>query len=240
MASSSSSYGFALVSLVLVLQFLLTSASTQYIDAICKHVSDKAFCLQTLNKFPPAVSATTTLQAAEAVLHLGISYAAKCAAASAKAATENPNLKNQFERCQGEFATIVSNLKSAIPILKEDPSSASYQPFISADSTATDCQIFARRPLGGVNTITAENRVNTDHTGGIVIHNSVVKGDPKARLGGMKTYLGRRWSLYAQMVVMKTQLGQLVDPKGWLHPVTRFGYREPGKVAWVSRDIGCT
>ncbi|VVB06782.1 unnamed protein product [Arabis nemorensis] len=79
-----------------------------------------------------------------------------------------------------------------------------------------DCQIFAQRPSGGVNTITAENRVNTNHTGEIVIHNSVVKGAPDVRLGGVKTYLGRPWSVYARTMVMKTQLDRLVDPKGWL------------------------
>ncbi|VVA99196.1 unnamed protein product [Arabis nemorensis] len=90
--------------------------------------------------------------------------------------------------------------------------------FIFGDAAVVfqECQIFARRPLGGVNTIVTQNRDNTNHTSGIVIHNSEVKGDPKARLGGVKTYLGRPWSLYARTVVMKTQLGELVDPKGWL------------------------
>ncbi|VVB06780.1 unnamed protein product [Arabis nemorensis] len=116
----------------------LASASTQYIDAICqqKPVIDKAFCNQTLNGFPPAASATTLLQASQAVLHLGISYAAKSAVASAKAATENPNLKKQFERCQGEFATIIGNLKNAASGIKEDLASASYDVMISFDSTA--------------------------------------------------------------------------------------------------------
>ncbi|VVA99195.1 unnamed protein product [Arabis nemorensis] len=135
MASSSSSYGSVLVSLALVLQFFLASASTQYIDAICQHVPDKVFCVQTLNGFPPATSATTMFKAAQAVLRLGISYAAKSAAASAKAATENPNLKKQFERCQGEFATIIGNLKNAASELKEDAQAASYDIMICMDST---------------------------------------------------------------------------------------------------------
>ncbi|VVB11035.1 unnamed protein product [Arabis nemorensis] len=87
--------------------------------------------------------------------------------------------------------------------------------FICGDAAIVfqDCQILAQRPPGGVNTITVQSRVSKNHTGGIVIHNSVVKGDPKVRLGGMKTYLGRPWKRYARTVVMRTQLGQLIEPK---------------------------
>ncbi|CAA7017329.1 unnamed protein product [Microthlaspi erraticum] len=90
--------------------------------------------------------------------------------------------------------------------------------FGNAASLFQNCRIFARYPPNGVNTITAQGRVNLNQTTGIVIHNSVVREAPGAQLGrrGVRTYLGRPWKEYARMVVMETYLDRLVDPKGWL------------------------
>lgn len=88
--------------------------------------------------------------------------------------------------------------------------------FGNAAAVFQNCRIFARRPRNGVNTITAQSRVNPNQTTGIVIQNSVVLGAPGARLGGVKTYLGRPWRAYARTVVMGTQLGPLIEPKGWV------------------------
>ncbi|KFK26637.1 hypothetical protein AALP_AA8G274300 [Arabis alpina] len=132
---ASSSYGFVLVFLALVSQFVLASASTAYIDAICKHVTDNAFCIQTLSGYRPAASATSTFQVASAVLRLDISYAHKSAGFSAIAAIENPALKKQFKECQDAFRTIIASLKSAASELKESPDTANYDVMVCTDST---------------------------------------------------------------------------------------------------------
>ncbi|VVB11034.1 unnamed protein product [Arabis nemorensis] len=139
MASSSSSYGFILVSMALCVSF---SFSLCLHTIHRRHLPTTTSYRQSLLRpnfeiFPLAASATTTFKAAQAVLRLDISYAAKSAAASAKAASESPNMKKQFERCQGEFTTIIGNLKRAGFELKEDPITANYSIKICIDSTNT-------------------------------------------------------------------------------------------------------
>ncbi|VVB06818.1 unnamed protein product [Arabis nemorensis] len=122
--------------------------------------------------------------------------------------------------------------------------------FIFGDAAVIfqDCKIFALRPPGGVNTITAQSRDSKNQRGGIVIHNSEVKEAPGVWLGGVKTYLGRPWRPYARTVVMKTQLGQLVDPKGWLQwdKSTDFRsmyyaeYRNRGPGSGTENQVGFT
>ncbi|XP_010426712.1 PREDICTED: putative pectinesterase/pectinesterase inhibitor 38 [Camelina sativa] len=88
--------------------------------------------------------------------------------------------------------------------------------FGNAAAFFQNCRIYARNPPSGVNTITAQSRVNPNQTTGIVIHNSVVRGAPGEQLEGVKTYLGRPWRPYARTVVMGTYLDQLIEPKGWM------------------------
>ncbi|CAA7021800.1 unnamed protein product [Microthlaspi erraticum] len=122
--------------IVVLLQFLFVSASTKSIDPICHYVTYTAFCVKTLSAYPPAVSATTTFQAAQAALSLSKSYAEKSAGFAAKAAKENPNLKKQFAGCQDAFVTIIENLKNASRDLKESPDASNYEANICTDSTA--------------------------------------------------------------------------------------------------------
>ncbi|KAG7537331.1 Invertase/pectin methylesterase inhibitor domain superfamily [Arabidopsis suecica] len=135
---ASSSYCFGLVlSLAVLLPFLLISASaTNYIDAICQRVTDKAFCAKTLNAYPAAASATSQFQAAVATLNLAISYADKCAGFSGNAAKENPNLKTQFAASQDAFVTISKSVKSAASELKVSPDTANYDVMVCSDSIA--------------------------------------------------------------------------------------------------------
>lgn len=83
--------------------------------------------------------------------------------------------------------------------------------FGNAASVFQNCRIFTRSPPNGVNTITAQGRVNPNQTTGIVIHNSVVREAPGGTGGGVKTYLGRPWKEYARTVVMGTYLDRLID-----------------------------
>ncbi|EOA14835.1 hypothetical protein CARUB_v10028145mg [Capsella rubella] len=136
---ASSSYCFSVLSLVVLLPFLLHSASaTSYIDAICqKFRGDKAFCVKTLSAYPPAASATSPLQAAVATLNLGSSYASKTADFTGKAAKADPKLMKDLAACQNEFVVIQRSLKSASSEVKEDPESANYDVMLCFDSTTS-------------------------------------------------------------------------------------------------------
>ncbi|KAL1213756.1 hypothetical protein V5N11_009937 [Cardamine amara subsp. amara] len=133
---ASSYYRYGIVSMTVLLPFLLVSASaTTYINAICKHVTDKAFCVKTLKAYPKAASATSKFQAAQATLSLAISYADKSKAFAGQAAKKNPSLKKQFAACQDAFLTISNSIKSAALGLKESPETANYDVMVCTDST---------------------------------------------------------------------------------------------------------
>ncbi|PKA57847.1 Pectinesterase 2 [Apostasia shenzhenica] len=89
--------------------------------------------------------------------------------------------------------------------------------FIFGDAVVVfqNCNIYCRRPRSGQkNTVTAQGRTDPNENTGISIHNSVVaaSGD----LSGVKSYLGRPWKQYSRTVFMKTNIGRLIDPAGWL------------------------
>ncbi|XP_042452646.1 pectinesterase-like [Zingiber officinale] len=82
-----------------------------------------------------------------------------------------------------------------------------------------NCNLCVRRPMKGQeNVVTAHARSSSDEATGISIHNSVVAAasDLAPVQGSFKTYLGRPWGEYSRTVVMKTELGDLIDPAGWL------------------------
>lgn len=76
-----------------------------------------------------------------------------------------------------------------------------------------NCNIYARSPPGGTNTITAQGRTDPNQNTGISIHNCRVTS--AGNLNGAKTYLGRPWQKYSRTVFMKTYLDSIIDPKGW-------------------------
>ncbi|CAN6816455.1 unnamed protein product [Brassica oleracea] len=119
----------------ILLQFLLVSASTKSIDAICHHVTDKRFCLKTLSAYPPAASATTTFQAVRAAIHIAKSYAEKCRKFTEKTAKENPKPKDQFMDCQDAYLRIILSLRSAAGELKESPETSNYDVMVCTDQT---------------------------------------------------------------------------------------------------------
>ncbi|CAH9096791.1 unnamed protein product [Cuscuta europaea] len=86
--------------------------------------------------------------------------------------------------------------------------------FGNAAVVIQNCNIYARNPPNGINTITAQGRKDPNQNTGISIHNSRVAA--ATRLSGTaKTYLGRPWKQYSRTVFMKTSLGSLIDPAGW-------------------------
>ncbi|KAL0924666.1 hypothetical protein M5K25_005515 [Dendrobium thyrsiflorum] len=93
--------------------------------------------------------------------------------------------------------------------------------FIFGDAAVVfqNCNIYARKPLSGQqNTVTAQGRTDPNENTGISIHNSVIAAasDLAAVQSSVKSYLGRPWKQYSRTVILKTNIGSLINPAGWL------------------------
>ncbi|KAL0739749.1 hypothetical protein Bca4012_081262 [Brassica carinata] len=119
--------------------------------------------------------------------------------------------------------------------------------FGNAAAIFQNCNIFARRPPGSTNTITAQGRSDANQNTGIIIHNSRVTAasDLRPVLGSTKTYLGRPWRQYSRTVFIKTSLDSLIDPRGWLEWNGKFAlttlfygeFQNTGPGALTSRRV---
>jgi len=81
-----------------------------------------------------------------------------------------------------------------------------------------DTKIKVRKPqTGQINTITADGRMKTEEMGGVVLHNCKIKAasELKSAKGQFKTYLGRPWKEEAKAIVMKSELGDVIQAGGW-------------------------
>ena len=75
--------------------------------------------------------------------------------------------------------------------------------------------ILPRKPMEGQqNTITAQGRIDPNQNTGISIQNCTIL--PYGDLSSVKTYLGRPWKNYSTTVFMRSMMGSLIDPAGWL------------------------
>ncbi|KAJ0981271.1 hypothetical protein J5N97_009526 [Dioscorea zingiberensis] len=93
--------------------------------------------------------------------------------------------------------------------------------FIFGDAAAVfqNCNIYVRKPLSQQkNTVTAQGRKDPNENTGFSFHDSAVAAasDLQPVQGSFRTYLGRPWKEYSRTVFMKTSLGGLIDPAGWL------------------------
>ncbi|KAL0304172.1 UNVERIFIED_CONTAM: putative pectinesterase/pectinesterase inhibitor 46 [Sesamum radiatum] len=78
-----------------------------------------------------------------------------------------------------------------------------------------NCNILPKKPmLGQQNTITAQGKIDPNQNTGISIQNCTI--GPAANLSGVQTFLGRPWKNYSTTVFFHSQMGSLIDPKGWL------------------------
>ncbi|PKA49556.1 Pectinesterase 3 [Apostasia shenzhenica] len=88
--------------------------------------------------------------------------------------------------------------------------------FIFGDASVIlqNCRILPRQPLPNqMNTITAQGKKDPHESTGISIQGcTIAPYDSVTR----PTYLGRPWKNYSTTVVMKTEIGGVVDPAGWL------------------------
>ncbi|XP_002527752.2 pectinesterase [Ricinus communis] len=74
-----------------------------------------------------------------------------------------------------------------------------------------NCNIFARKPSGDKNYVTAQGRTDPNQNTGISIHNCKITSES----GSKVTYLGRPWQKYARVVIMQSFLDGSINPAGW-------------------------
>ncbi|XP_050210182.1 pectinesterase-like [Mercurialis annua] len=79
--------------------------------------------------------------------------------------------------------------------------------------------IIVRKPNENqFNTVTADGRKEKGQNTGLVIHNCRIV--PEAKLVPdrltTRTYLGRPWKAHSRTVIMETQLGDFIQPEGWM------------------------
>lgn len=82
-----------------------------------------------------------------------------------------------------------------------------------------NCNLYARKPNSNQrNIFTAQGREDPNQNTGISILNCKVEAasDLIPVLPSFRTYLGRPWKLYSRTVFLKSFIGQLVEPVGWL------------------------
>ncbi|XP_050215978.1 putative pectinesterase/pectinesterase inhibitor 45 [Mercurialis annua] len=93
--------------------------------------------------------------------------------------------------------------------------------FIFGDAAAIfqNCQIFVRKPMENQQTIvTAQGRVDSHETTGIVLQNCHIQPDKDLIPTKMtvKNYLGRPWKDYSRTIIMETIIEDFIHPEGWL------------------------
>ncbi|KAL9237070.1 hypothetical protein vseg_011659 [Gypsophila vaccaria] len=91
--------------------------------------------------------------------------------------------------------------------------------FGNAAAVFQNCKIYVRKPIWGqANVITAQGRADPNQNTGIVIHNSRIMAnkDLEAMGQSVTTYLGRPWQQFSRTIIMKTYMGPLIDPAGWM------------------------
>lgn len=117
--------------------------------------------------------------------------------------------------------------------------------FIFGDSPTLiqNCLIIVRKPMDGQqNTVTAQGRQDKRETTGIVIQNCRIVPEQALFPTRFKTksYLGRPWKTYSRAVIMESELGDFIQPAGWLEwsgnfaldtlYFAEYGNRGPGAV----------
>ncbi|KAJ7954407.1 Pectinesterase [Quillaja saponaria] len=93
--------------------------------------------------------------------------------------------------------------------------------FIFGDGTVVfqKCEILARqRHQGKENTITAQKREEPNGVSGYSFHLCTITGDSDLMGSKIrtKTYLGRPWGKYSQVVFMESSMSEIIEPDGWL------------------------
>ncbi|KAK9071185.1 hypothetical protein SSX86_009753 [Deinandra increscens subsp. villosa] len=81
------------------------------------------------------------------------------------------------------------------------------------------CLILVRKPIPGQkNVITAQGRLDPNQNTGISLQDCTVMAAPDFSVterSNFSTFLGRPWRNYSRTIVMRSYLGDIIDPRGW-------------------------
>ncbi|XP_071713976.1 pectinesterase-like [Rutidosis leptorrhynchoides] len=87
-----------------------------------------------------------------------------------------------------------------------------------------DSNIYVRKPeKNQTNTITADGRMKYIEAGGVVLHNcKIMAGQGLKSTDDVKSYLGRPWKAEAKVMVMKTEIEDVIEPEGWVEMDSKY------------------
>ncbi|ONK75139.1 uncharacterized protein A4U43_C03F13770 [Asparagus officinalis] len=93
--------------------------------------------------------------------------------------------------------------------------------FIFGDASAIfqNCLILVRRPLDNQqNIVTAQGRVDRHENTGFVLQRCRIVPDPSLKPVAEKfrSYLGRPWKEHSRIVIMESEIGDLISPEGYM------------------------
>ncbi|XP_071741394.1 pectinesterase-like [Rutidosis leptorrhynchoides] len=88
-----------------------------------------------------------------------------------------------------------------------------------------DSKIYVRKPeQNQTNTITADGRMKYVEAGGVVLHNCKIMATEELKSAkDVKSYLGRPYKAEAKVMVMKTEIGDVIHPEGWIKMDSKDG-----------------
>jgi len=93
--------------------------------------------------------------------------------------------------------------------------------FIFGKGTALiqNSDIVVRMPeLNQQNTVTADGSIEANSIAGLVLQNCRIIAEPELvpNRFTIKSYLGRPWGAYSQTAVIQSEIGDLIQPEGWM------------------------
>ncbi|XP_065872378.1 pectinesterase-like [Euphorbia lathyris] len=93
--------------------------------------------------------------------------------------------------------------------------------FIFGDASVViqNSNIVIRMPMNNqLNTMTAHGRSDKHETTGLVIHKCKIIPEEKlvSNRTTVKSYMGRPWRAYSRTIVMESEIGDVIQPEGWL------------------------
>ena len=98
--------------------------------------------------------------------------------------------------------------------------------FGNAAAVLQNCNLYARKPNENqTNIFTAQGREDPNQNTGLSILNCKIASaaDLIPVQASFRTFLGRPWREYSRTVVIRSYIGDLVDPAGWLEWSGEFG-----------------
>ncbi|XP_059635321.1 pectinesterase-like [Cornus florida] len=90
--------------------------------------------------------------------------------------------------------------------------------FGNAAAVFQNCRMLVRRPKDNQGCmVTAQSRTDERMTTGFVLQNCTITADPELAKGGppVSAFLGRPWRNFSRVVIMNSQIDNVIAPEGW-------------------------